>query len=317
MTAVRQFTYGLILLCACIPTSASAATGMPVADYISTLRQLAASVQNLSGDSKSATDLGRSLPGRWEVQSGDTSFKIDTQTLKADIEQVGKESGGNAKQRLTKEISALIAEAEAYQKPAENYSSSRAALDQILLRSEFHNVHGPTWWDRLKQRLALWVVHALERIFGSSAIATVGKVTVWTIVGVAALVLAIWAFKTIRQGARMETLMPESIPVSAKRWRVWMAEAQAAAGTGNWRNAIHLAYWAGISFLEEGGMWRPDRARTPREYLRLVATNSEYRSALTALTRQFEAVWYGYKEAGPDAFAETLSRLEDLGCRSN
>ena len=94
-----------------------------------------------------------------------------------------------------------------------------------------------------------------------------------------------------------------------------MSEAQEAAASGLWREAVHLAYWAGISFLEEGSAWRPDKARTPREYLRLLPAASEHRSALSALTRQLEVTWYGNDPAGPDTFSETVTLLENLGCR--
>jgi hypothetical protein len=62
-------------------------------------------------------------------------------------------------------------------------------------------------------------------------------------------------------------------------------------------------------------MWPPDRARTPREYLRLLPWSSGYQPALTALTRDFEVVWYGKQEADAQAFSRALERLEQLGCR--
>ena len=94
----------------------------------------------------------------------------------------------------------------------------------------------------------------------------------------------------------------------------WMMEAKAAAAAGSWRDAIHLSYWAGISFLEGRGVWHPDRARTPREYLRLLPSSAEYHKPLAALTRQFEMIWYGGTAAGPDSFSEALKHLESLGC---
>jgi Domain of unknown function (DUF4129) len=63
-------------------------------------------------------------------------------------------------------------------------------------------------------------------------------------------------------------------------------------------------------------MWRPDSARTPREYLRLLPSASEYRPALADLTRGFELVWYGTQPADSRAFARTMAQLEELGCRS-
>jgi hypothetical protein len=96
-----------------------------------------------------------------------------------------------------------------------------------------------------------------------------------------------------------------------------MNDARLAADRGNWRDAIHLGYWCGISFLEAQGLWRPDTARTPREYLRLMPSASEHRETLSRLTRTFELVWYGTQEADGNAFFETLAQLEKLGCQSN
>jgi hypothetical protein len=96
---------------------------------------------------------------------------------------------------------------------------------------------------------------------------------------------------------------------------VWLSEAKACAASGRWRDAVHLAYWAGMSFLEASGAWRPDQARTPREYLKLITASSELRPVLSTLTQQLEVTWYGYRPAGPESFAETLTQLEKLGCR--
>jgi hypothetical protein len=105
------------------------------------------------------------------------------------------------------------------------------------------------------------------------------------------------------------------MPVSARGWRIWLAEARAAAQSGNWRDAVHLAYWAGISLLETQGAWRPDSARTPREYLRLIPEANPHRPTLSSLTRKFELVWYGGQPADEQVFAQTLEELEKLGCR--
>jgi hypothetical protein len=138
---------------------------------------------------------------------------------------------------------------------------------------------------------------------------------VWSLVGVAVLALAWFVYREMKRNARLETIMPEVLPVSAKQWRVWLEEAQAAAAKGLWRDAVHLAYWGGISFLEESGMWRPDQARTPREYLRLLPADSHHREALSTLTRQLEVTWYGNQPAGSETFADTLTHLEEMGCR--
>jgi hypothetical protein len=102
---------------------------------------------------------------------------------------------------------------------------------------------------------------------------------------------------------------------SARSWRAWLADARAQAQQEDWRNAIHLAYWAGISYLEEHGAWKPNRARTPREYLRLIGKAASQYPVLAALTRKLEIVWYGYGTAAEADFHEALGQLEKLGCR--
>jgi hypothetical protein len=207
--------------------------------------------------------------------------------------------------------------AEDFQHPPPDSSTSRSALNQILARNEFHQVHGPSWLDRLKYRIAEWLFNLLSRFFNSSSVPVIGRSIVWFLVGVAVLVLAWIIYREVRRNARLETIMPEVLPVSAKQWNVWMSEARGAAANGLWRDAVHLGYWAGISFLEERGMWRPDQARTPREYLRLIPTSSEHLPILFTLTHQFEVTWYGSQAAGPETFAETLTHLEKLGCHQS
>lgn len=290
---------------------------MSLPEYLAELNRVSATVESPTNNSRAAAAVAKSLPAEWTVQADGQTFRISTTNLKAKLEELQRASQGDTLRALRAQIADLRTDAEAFGRDPEDRSKYHAQLASILSRNEFHDIHGPTWWDRLKQELTRALVHFLERIFGSSAFPTVSRIMVWALVAVAVVALAWWTFKVIRRNARLETILPESPPVSAKQWAVWLSEAQAAGALGRWRDAVHLAYWAGISFLEDKGAWRPDRARTPREYLRLLASSSEYRNALSGLTRQFEVVWYGYRDSGPEAFAETLSYLEKLGCRSN
>jgi hypothetical protein len=77
-----------------------------------------------------------------------------------------------------------------------------------------------------------------------------------------------------------------------------MEDARRAAAAGSWREAIHLVYWAAISRLESKRLWPADRARTPREYLALVAAEDPRKGSLAHLTQTFERFWYGGRPAG-------------------
>ncbi|MGC2615074.1 MAG: DUF4129 domain-containing protein, partial [Terracidiphilus sp.] len=78
--------------------------------------------------------------------------------------------------------------------------------------------------------------------------------------------------------------------------------------SGLWREAIHFVYWAAISRLESRRLWPADRARTPREYLALVAPEDPRRPGLSQLTGTFERFWYGGREAGEGDYKQA----EDL-----
>jgi hypothetical protein len=255
------------------------------------------------------------LRGGWKVETEGHVFAVKTDWIFDQFEKLQKSPNADIRDRLLQRISALKADAQAFQQPAIDSQPSRATLNQILANSEFHQVHGPTWFDRLKFKIMEWLFRIASRFFGSSSAPVIGRAFVWTVVATAVLIVGRLIYREMKRNARVETIMPEVLPVSAKEWSIWMSEAQTAAAKGLWRDAVHLAYWTGISFLEENGAWRPDQARTPREYLRLMPAASEYRPALSTLTRQLEVTWYGNELAGPDTFAETLTHLENLGCR--
>lgn len=317
MQARRAIIFLLLLLLGGSTFAICQDSPLSISDYEAQLDHLSNLAANVTTDPRACLDAARQLPPQWVVSGGDQTFHIDSTYIRAELEGAGQKPDGDAASKLSTRLATLKAEAEAFEQVPQDTSSSHAKLNSILARREFKEVHAPhtTWMDRFKEWLWNLVIKILEKLFGISSIPTIGRIAVLSIVGIAVLVLAYWIYKILKRNAGIESFMPEVVPVSAKQWSKWMAEAQAAAAAGNWREAIHLSYWAGISFLEERGMWRPDKARTPREYLRLLAPSSEYRAALSTLTREFEVIWYGYKEAGPESYSETLAHLENLGCR--
>jgi hypothetical protein len=284
-------------------------------EYASELDRLTTLASQAIDNPSAAREAIDDLRGDWKVDAEGQSFTVKTGWLTDQFEKLQKKPTTSVRDDIVERLGAMKANATGFQQEPADTGGVRAKLTQILARSEFHQVHDATWWDRLKFRIAMWIFRLLSRFFGSSSVPTVGRFFVWGLVTIAVLALAYFIFRTIRQNARLESIMPEVLPVSAKQWRVWMKEARAAAAKGLWRDSVHLAYWGGISFLEESGAWRPDQARTPREYLRLLPADSQHRTALSTLTRRLEVTWYGNEVAGPETFNETLSHLEGLGCR--
>ena len=114
----------------------------------------------------------------------------------------------------------------------------------------------------------------------------------------------------------------QSAAVPTRSWQEWVFAAREAAGRGDYRMAIHCSYWAGIARLQDLGALSPDRAKTPREYLRaltkaklvLPETLATKQQALSLLTSRLEKIWYGYQIATEADFRDSLTQLEILGC---
>jgi hypothetical protein len=120
----------------------------------------------------------------------------------------------------------------------------------------------------------------------------------------------------------MEEMALESARIPARSWQQWVFASRAAADRHDYRSAIHCAYWAGITRLQEMGTIASDRAKTPREYLQSLAksklilpeTHTTRYEALSALTSRLETRWYGYQTATEADFHDSLAQLEILGC---
>jgi hypothetical protein len=275
-----------------------------------------AATQQLDSSGHPVPPLLKLLPPSWRVRAGRQDFEISTEGLQRDVRRFEQGKSAKTASAVRSRIQSLIGDLDGFQSTPPDVSSTRERLNSILARPEFRAVSsGPSFLDRLGHKLITALVRTLEFFFRSSAIPTIGKFFVYGLIGLAVLALAYIAYRQIKSSSEQEKIIPTDLPVSARNWSLWLAEAQAAAAQHNWREAIHLAYWGGISFLELKGAWRPDRARTPREYLRLLSNSSEHRETLTGFTRMFELTWYAKHEADETSFSQMLQALERLGCQ--
>jgi hypothetical protein len=144
-------------------------------------------------------------------------------------------------------------------------------------------------------------------------------VIVWGFILASCVGLA-WGLLQLERRWRIR-LVPESDgpaagAASARDWQLWLADARRAAAAGEWREAIHFVYWAAISRLESrlgsGRLWPADRARTPREYLALVAADDPRRAGLATLTGSFERTWYGGRTAGESDYLQAEKLADGL-----
>lgn len=290
---------------------------LTIDEYVQTLDGALASIRSLRSDPDKADDIFRNLPSAWHVDLGGRQVEISAEPIRQQLLAWKLKHDEASLDRIIEYLEFVRDQATASKRAPSEPAAQHERLNEILSRREFRDVHGQTWIDRLKQRVSDLVRSLLGRIVSSSAIPMISDVFVYALIVIAVLALAYWMYRSLREGARLETIMPTPVPVSAKAWPIWLAEARTAAGKGDWNNAVHFAYWAGISFLEAQGAWQPDVARTPREYLRLLAPTSTHRVVLRSMTTRLETVWYGMRFADENEFRQAIAELESLGCTCN
>jgi hypothetical protein len=186
-------------------------------------------------------------------------------------------------------------------------------MKQVLAGRDFRNLETSTARDTFLEKLGEWLNRLWESAAGLQARAAwVGRVIVWGFILTVCVGLA-WGLLQLERRWRIR-LVPESDgpaagTASARDWQLWLADARRAASAGQWREAIHFVYWATISRLESKRLWPADRARTPREYLALVAAEDPRKAGLAMLTGSFERTWYGGRAADKSDYsqAETLA----------
>jgi hypothetical protein len=306
----------------------SGAPPLTASEYRAQLDRLATATDQLDSSGSAVPEELHHLPQSWRVQArGQASlqnearqFEISTEGLQRDIRRYEHDRSADNALAIRRRLESLRQGIDGYQKTPADVSASRSALNSILARPEFREVQaGPTLLERVRDYILELLFNLLRRIFHTVSIPIISRTIVYALIGAAVLFLAYVLYRSFWHGQQVEEIVPKDFPVSAKEWAKWLSEARAAAAKSEWRDAIHLAYWAGISFLERQGFWKPDRARTPREYLRLLSgrggAENEQRETLTALTRIFELAWYAKRDADESAFSQTLAQLEKLGCR--
>jgi hypothetical protein len=221
-----------------------------------------------------------------------------------------------AEARLTQDITQADAAAATAPAARADHSPQREAMKQVLAGRDFRGLEAHTARDSALEKLGNW----LNQLFQSAAklrttAAWVGRITVYGFILVVCVGLVLGLMQLERRW-RIR-LVPESDgpaagAASARDWQLWLNDSRRAAADGQWREAIHFVYWAAISRLESKRLWPADRARTPREYLALVAADDPRKPRLASLTGSFERVWYGGRAATDGDYRKAEALADEL-----
>ncbi len=287
--------------------------------YADQLQHYQDQVGELSSAPQKAPALRDSIPPSITVSTARGDVVVNTQFLHDGLDHfLTTEPKARAKvlSDLSDRLRGMRAESDFYEQPDRADDAARKRLDEILASREFSRVSGPSALELWKQRVGAWILKQLRKISPKVPdLQDAGQIFVWVMIGLAAAVAGVWLYRISRDsvaGGSREIL--PFLP-SSRGWHEWLAQAREQAAQGNWRDAIHLGFWAAVSRLESEGVWPPDKARTPREYLTAIPTSSSSREPFSVLTRKFEASWYGARPTTETDFAQFTAHLERLGCR--
>jgi hypothetical protein len=207
--------------------------------------------------------------------------------------------------------------------PANDPASASSKLNAILARPEFAHAARESWWNKFRARVIKIISDALDRLLSRvGGQKSLGVALLWIAISAAAVFMAYWIFQMWFRAARVQELALQAAAVPLRTWQEWVLAARESAARGDFRMAVHCAYWAGIARLQDTGALAPDRTKTPREYLRALAksklvmpeTLAGRQHALSLLTARLEKIWYGFHPATEADFRDSLAQLETLGC---
>jgi hypothetical protein len=310
-----------------LPAAAGSNVYPDVSSFAAELQRIGRAIVKEKANPAGLATLRKALPAHWEVTTGEHRYTLSSELLDsllraAEAEKEAKKIAAKARAAADWSFD-LASQARGYAGvQTDGRVNARPALEQILSRREFGGVRPPSRWDLFRQRIIRELENLVVRILQSIGRHPIGaSIFFWAILVAVVVWLAVMLFRYWTRRAALEELQAPDSVAYVRTWQEWIQAAREAASRGDFREAVHSAYWAGISSLEDNQMVRKDRTRTPREYMRLVsnstqlvATGRKTREALSALTVILEQVWYGRRPASNQDFAQALQSVEALGC---
>jgi len=308
-------------------TRAAESVSLTPAQFGNELRQLNARLDSKNISTEQLASARASIPDSWEIDSAGSHYSVSSRQVVSMLRIAQNNSALRAEQLDAARawLSNLSQQVEQYSDaPAHEDASSREKAKAILARRQFAGVGSADPRGMLQRKINEWLQRFFAWLFegiGRHPIAT--ETFFWLIVAGIVAWLSMMLFRFWMRGAKLESIEKIATVAFHRPWQEWIRAAREAAARGDFREAVHSTYWAGISRLETLGALAPDPARTPRESLRVLDdmgaegahATTQQRESLAALTVCLERVWYGHRAAGANDFQDCLRQAEELGCR--
>ncbi len=201
-----------------------------------------------------------------------------------------------------------------------------ANVQEILARKDFQPIRKTkTPLEHLQEWLVAW----LERIFGKlprgqQSDAESGglwsnqwvQTGLWVSLTLLLASGAVWLARRLRRpsteaedGTRI--ILGEAVALDLDADDL-LAQAQAAAEAGDWRQAVRKVYIALLHELDRREVLALNPAWTNREYLSAVRAQARLYPAMHELTDRFDRLWYGQHQGSREDYERCLSRYQEV-----
>ena len=320
----RAWRAGLLLCCgawswgAPLGARADAGAAVPIAVFRTQITEARGAASACAGNADACA--AAVLPSDETLSGADRPITVSWGWLREAFgaaRRAQQRERADSMQAAEAHLDELAAEVDAPQAvTAPEFGRARREADAALARDEFRVTQAePTWLDRQYARLQDLLLKAL---FGLTRLGQgapwLAPFIEWSCFLLAAAGLLYFLRQSLQRQALRIALGGGAMGAArtAHDATDWHAQALLFAAAAAWREAVHALYWAGISLLESRRAWRPNAARTPREYVRLLPPGSPAQRALATLTRSLEGVWYGHAAGDEAAYRAALASFEAL-----
>ncbi len=264
------------------------------------------------------------LPERPVITTPSGRLTVDNRSLRAGLDELCQATDAMDIHDRLQSLKAHIAILEYHANDVPD--GPTANVQEILARKEFQPIRKT---KTPLQYLQEWLVAWLEKILGKlprgnpSAPDSGGlwsnqwvQIGLW--VGITLLLAggAVWLARRLRRpsteaedGTRI--ILGEAVALDLDADDL-LAQAQAAAEAGDWRQAVRKVYIALLHELDRREVISLNPAWTNREYLSAVRAQARLYPAMHELTDRFDRLWYGQHQGSREDYERCLSRYQEV-----
>ncbi|HYO77267.1 MAG TPA: DUF4129 domain-containing protein [Thermoanaerobaculia bacterium] len=324
------------LLLAATILIASAASAMPLGEYVAALERVHGF---MSSNQLALAKRDAAALAKVEVEWPGGRFHADTsllgeiarapradrpllarlETTIAELRRTATSEGSRANDKLLQQLAEQQKVAELL--PGGDIRTKVNVEAPLLDRIAQSIIESFRWLGEKISQFLKWLFGLFPRR-GAQPEPTSGMQWIVTAVTIAiALAIALLAFTVVRRARRREdAAVATSEPIGSARDEdplsrgatEWERYAAQLAAAGRYREAIRAWYHAVLVTCYSAGVLHFRKGRTNWEYIATLGPSVPWRAELIELTRRFELEWYGHSQSTADALDDCSARARNI-----